>query len=188
VKTRSFWILSIAHFVCGIGCGFMMTHIVIFAIDMGYSAMIAASLLSILGGLNLVGILLTGYLSDRIARKNVLALTHFIRGTSFATIVIFVLLGGSPLWLLYVAMAFFGFGWFTTSPLTAGLVGDLFGKLRMGTILGVTRACHMLGGAIGAYAGGAIFELTHSYYLFFVIQGLLQFIAAGLVLLIRRSQ
>jgi len=188
VKTRSFWFMAMAHFICGTGCGFMMTHIVIFATDMGYSEMIGASLVSVQGGLNLVGVLATGYLSDRIARSKVLSLTHFVRSISFATIVIFILLGGDSLWILYAAMAFFGFGWFTTAPLQAGLVADLFGSLRMGTILGVVVSCHMLGMAIGAFAGGAIFESTSSYYLVFLTQGLLEFLAVIFALSIRHKK
>ena len=187
VRARSFWFMAAAHLICGTGCGFMMTHIVIFATDVGYSDMIAASLVSVQGGLNLVGVLVTGYLSDRIARSKVLALTHFVRSMSFATIVIFILLGGGSLWILYVAMVLFGFGWFTTAPLQAGLVADLFGGLRMGTILGVIMSCHMFGMAIGAYAGGAIFELTRSYYLFFLIQGLLEFLAVSFALSIKQK-
>ena len=188
VKTRSFWFMAMAYFICGTGCGFMMTHIVIFATDMGYSEMIGASLVSVQGGLNLVGVLATGYLSDRIARSKVLSLTHFVRSISFATIVIFILLGGDSLWILYAAMAFFGFGWFTTAPLQAGLVADLFGSLRMGTILGVVVSCHMLGMAIGAFAGGAIFESTNSYYLVFLTQGLLEFLAVIFALSIRHKK
>ena len=177
IRTAPFWLLSLAHFVCGTGCGFMMTHIVIFATDMGYSDMIAVSLISVQGGLNLVGVLATGYLSDRMSRSKVLALTHFVRTLSFVTIVAFILLGGGSLWMLYTAMVFFGFGWYTTAPLTAGLVADLFGGSRVGTILGVTTSCHMLGMAIGAYAGGVIFELTGSYFLFFVVQCSLSLVA-----------
>ena len=177
VRSRSFWFLSASHLICGVGCGFMLTHVVAFATDVGYSEMIGASLVSVQGGANLVGLLVTGPLSDRIVRKNVLALTHFVRSMSFVSFVIFVVLGGDSLWLLYMAIVFFGFGWFTTAPLAAGLVADLFGSLSMGTILGVVTSCHMFGAAIGAYAGGAIFESTHSYYLFFVIQGILEFLA-----------
>lgn len=110
VRSRSFWFLSASHLICGVGCGFMLTHVVAFATDVGYSEMIGASLVSVQGGANLVGLLVTGPLSDRIARKNVLALTHFVRSMSFVTFVIFVMLGGSSLWLLYLAIAFFGFG------------------------------------------------------------------------------
>ena len=188
MKAGSFWFLAASQFICGIGCGFMMTHIIIFATDVGYSDMIAASLVSVQGGLCIFGVLVTGYLSDRIARKNVLALTHFVRSMSFATIVIFILLGGGSLWTLYVAMALFGFGSYTTAPLASGLIADLFGRLRMGTILGVILSCHMFGMAIGAYAGGAIFDLTQSYYLIFLIQTLLEFLAAIFAFSIRQKR
>jgi len=188
MKTRSFWFLTTGHIICGIGCGFMATHIIAFVTDVGYSAMIGASLVSLQGGLNLIGVLVTGTLSDKIARKNVLALTHFARSMSFGIIIIFILLGSDSLWLLYLAMALFGFGWYTTAPLTAGLVADLFGNLRMGTLLGVIMSCHMLGVAIGAFAGGAIFEATKNYYLFFLIQGPLEFVAVIWALLIKREK
>jgi predicted MFS family arabinose efflux permease len=184
--TASFWLLLATQLFCGIGCGFMMTHIVIFATDMGYSEMVGASLLSVQGGANLVGVLLMGHMSDRIARSRVLALTHFIRSLSFVTAVVFILLGGGSLWLLYAAVALFGFGFFTTAPLSAGLVADLFGNRRMGTIIGVTLSSHMLGMAIGAYAGGITFELTGSYYLVFLIQSILEFLAATFAFAIKQ--
>jgi MFS family permease len=177
-RAGSFWLLSASHLICGIGCGFMMTHIVIFATDVGYTEMIGASLLSVQGGVNLVGLLLTGQMSDRIARSKVLSMTHLIRSLSFVTIVIFILLGGGSLWLLYIAVALFGFGWFTTAPLASGLVADLFGYLRIGTIFGLVLSFHMVGMALGAYAGGITFELTGSYYSFFLVQSVLEFLAA----------
>jgi predicted MFS family arabinose efflux permease len=186
VKTRPFWFLTAAHFICGIGCGFMITHIVIFATDFGYSDMIAASLLSVQGGLNIVGVLVTGHLADRMAGSKVLALTHFVRTISFATISVFILFGGGSLWILYLGMAFFGFGWFTTAPLTAGLVTNLFGSLRMGTILGVTTSSHILGWSIGAYVGGVVFDMTHSYYLVFLIITLLSLLATVFSLAIKQ--
>jgi len=76
----------------------MMTHIVIFATDMGYSDMVAASLVSVQGMVCCVGIVATGALSDKMARKNVLALAHFIRAMSYVTVVIFLLTGDSPLY------------------------------------------------------------------------------------------
>jgi predicted MFS family arabinose efflux permease len=184
-RLPSFWLLSATHLICGIGCGFMMTHIVIFATDLGYSAMTAASLLSVQGGLNLIGVLLTGHISDRYARNRVLALTHVIRSLSFFTTVVFIILGGGSLWILYLSMAFFGFGWFTTSPLVSGLVADLFGGLSMGTIIGVTMSSHTIGMALGAYGGGLTYELTGSYYRFFLVQGGLELLAAVCAFAIR---
>ena len=100
----------------------------------------------------------------------------------------FVLLGSGSLWMLYLAMALFGFGWFTTSPLQAGLVADNFGSFRMGTIISVILAAHTLGWALGAYAGGIVFEMTGSYYGFFLMQTSLEFIAALLAFTIKQPK
>jgi MFS family permease len=83
-------------------------------------------------------------------------------------------------------MALFGFGWFSTAPLMSGMVADLFGYRSMGTIIGVMTAGHMIGMALGIYGGGFTFELTDSYYWFFVVQGSLEFLAAVLAFSIRR--
>jgi MFS family permease len=186
--TRGFWMLLISQFICGIGCGFMMTHVVIFAVDMGFSDMIGAVSLSIQGGFNLVGVLLLGYVSDKIARKNALSITFLIRSASFFVLIVFILMGGNSLWIFYLAMALFGIGWFTTAPLTAGIAADLFGNLRMGTILGLTTSCHMLGMAVGSFAGGAVYDLAGSYLTFFMVQCPLELVAVVLVFVIRQKR
>lgn len=186
-KSLPFWLLSGSQLFCGVGCGFIVTHVVIFATDLGYSEMIGASFLSVIGGINMIGVLVAGYMSDRIERSKVLALTHIIRALSFFIIVGYIFNSGSSLWLVYVAMALFGFGFFTTAPLASGLVADLFGNLRMGTIIGAVVAFHVIGMAAGAYAGGLAFELTGSYYSFVLIQAILEFIAAIFAFLISAS-
>jgi len=165
----------------------MMTHIVIFTTDFSYSPMLGATLLSVQGGANLLGLLSTGYISDKKARNRVLAATHLIRSASFLSIVAFILLGGAPTLLLFIAMALYGFGWFTTSPLTSALAADLYGYSRMGTILGLILSCHMIGMAIGALGGGVIFDIMHSYFWFFLLQGVLEILAALFAFLIKRA-
>jgi MFS family permease len=96
-------------------------------------------------------------------------------------------LGNGYLWLLYIAMGLFGLGWFTTAPLAAGLIPDLFGYRNMGTILGVILSCHIVGMAVGTYAGGIIYDMTNSYFSFFIIQGILEFLAAVFAFIIRRK-
>lgn len=188
IKSANWWFLMGSQFICGLSCGFIMTHIVIFATDMGYSDMIAASLVSVQGMLCCVGIVATGALSDRMVRKNVLSLTHFIRAMSHVIVVLFFLTGGSSLWLLYLAVSFFGFGWVSTAPLSAGLVPDLFAVRNMGTIIGLINSYHMLGMAISAYAGGLIFEVRGSYFLVFLSLGFLEMLAALFAFLIRQKR
>jgi sugar phosphate permease len=184
----SFWFLASTQFICGIGCGLWMTHTVIFATDLGYSSMIGASFLSVQGGMSLVGVLLTGHLSDFIPRNKVLGAAHFIRGISFFVIVAALLFAGGSLWMLYLAMVLFGFGWFTTAPLTGGLVADLFGNQRMGTITGIITGGHFIGAALGTFGGGFVYTLTGSYFEFFVAQGILEMVAMGLAFAIIKKK
>jgi MFS family permease len=186
--SKGFWMLLISQFICGIGCGYMMTHVVIFALDMGFSDMIAASSVSIQGGFCLVGVLLLGYLSDKMARKDTLSIAYLIRSISFLVLIPFIMMGGNSLFMFYLAMALFGIGWFTTAPLTAGIAADLYGYLRMGTILGLVLTSHMLGMALGSFAGGIIYDSTQSYLLFFIVQCPLELIAAVLVFTISRKK
>ena len=188
MKSASFWFLMSSQFICGLACGFEATHIVIFATDVGFSDMGAATLLSTMGVACVVGIVATGALSDRIVRKNVLSLTHFIRALSHITVIIFFLNGGRPLWLLYLAVSFFGFGWVSTAPLSAGLVPDLFGGKNMGTIIGLINSHHMLAMAISAYVGGLVFEITGSYFLVFLGLGFFEMLAVLLAFLIRQKR
>jgi sugar phosphate permease len=188
LNQRSFWLLAATQLFCGISCGLLMTHTVIFATDLGYPAIVGASFLSVQGGVSLLGVLVTGQMSDRMARNRVLALTHFVRSLCFITLVVTIILGGGSLWMLYLAMVFFGFGWFTTAPLAAGLVADLFGNLRMGTILGIILACHAVGMAIGTYGGGLTFQLTGSYFTIFLVQSILELAAALFAYIIVRKK
>ncbi len=184
LKSRSVWLLFAAHLICGITCGLILTHIVIFATDLDYSAIIGASFLSVAGGASLLGVLVTGVMSDKMRRNRVLSLTHLIRSIAIFLLVVGILTGGR-LWLLYAAMTLFGFGFFTTSPLVGGLVADLFGSRRMGTMLGIILSSHMIGMALGTYAGGFTYQLTGSYRDIFIIASALEFVACICVFLIR---
>ncbi len=186
LRQRSFWLLAATHIICGITCGLMGTHLVILATDLGYSAIIGASFLSVQGGISLLGVLVTGVISDRLSRKNVLSITHLIRSLGLWVMVVPLLCGMNNLAVLYIAMVIFGFGWFTTSPLVAGLAADLFGNLRMGSLLGIMLSSHMIGMALGAYAGGLSFQITGSYHLILILTAGLEILAGFFAMAIRQ--
>jgi MFS family permease len=183
IKTSGFWFLACSHLICGLGCGFLMTHFVPFATDIGFSELEAAGALSLWSAVNIFGILSTGIISDRIGRKNALALTHFVRSIAFVVAVI-----GGGNWMIYLIAIFFGFGSFTTAPLASGLVADLFGGLSMGAIIGLSGTAHSIGSAIGSYMGGLTFDLTQSYYTYFLIMVPLSFTAALISFLIKKPK
>ena len=185
LRSRSLWLLYPAHLICGITCGLLLIHTVVFATDLGYSSLIGASFLSVQGGVSMLGVIATGVLSDRWHRSKVLSLTHFVRSLGILLVVIAILTGGQALWLLFAAMALFGLGFFATSPLVGGLVADLFGNLRMGTVIGLIFSSHAIGMAIGVYAGGITYQLTGSYLDIFLMLVFLELLACILTFLIK---
>ena len=56
-----------------------------------------------------------------------------------------------------------GLTWLGTVPLTNSLVGQIFGVKYLSTLFSIAFLGHQLGAFIGAWAGGAVFDLTGSY-------------------------
>ena len=48
-------------------------------------------------------------------------------------------------------------------PPTAGLVARFFGPANMATLFGIVMVTHQLGGFLGAWLGGTLFQATGSY-------------------------
>ena len=51
----------------------------------------------------------------------------------------------------------------STVPPTAGLVAKFFGPSNMATLFGIVMLTHQVGGFLGAWLGGQVFEATGSY-------------------------
>jgi predicted MFS family arabinose efflux permease len=56
-----------------------------------------------------------------------------------------------------------GFTYLSTVPPTVGLVGKLHGIRYVATLFGIVMFSHQIGGFLGAWLGGYVFERTGSY-------------------------
>ena len=162
-KTSSFWLFG-AIWLLWASCQFLvLTHIVPHAIDMEFSAVQAALILSLLSGSSIVGKVLIGRASDRIGRK-VTALTF-----SLLMAGAMVWLNWSQnLWMLYLFASVYGFSFGGITPVLTAQIGDTFGPRNMGTILGVMEIGWAIGAAIGPYVGGLVFDARNSYSMAFL--------------------
>ena len=151
----------------------MSVHFVPYAIDVGVSRNLAATIFGVTMGLNVIGGLGSGVLADRFGRKNVLASAYFIRGCGY----IVLLLVPSTLGLWRFAV-FAGMSWIATVSLTNTLTADVYGLRSLGTISGITFLCHQIGSLAGVLLGGYLYDLTGSYTLPFAIVGSMLFPAA----------
>lgn len=175
LRMHSFWMLATGFFVCGYsGTGTVATHLVAYTADKGIDSMAAATALGIIGGVSLFGTIFVGFLTDRVGRKNPLATVYFIRGTAL----LFLLFVDDPVKLNIFALIF-GLGHFATVPPTAALTGQIFGRLSVGVIYGVIFSIHQIGGALGAFVGGWLYDFAGTYFVGIIIATILCYVAAA---------
>lgn len=165
--TRAFWWMALMVFCHGFLVNMLLVHQAIYVMDAGYSQILAASLLGLVGFFGSVGGILFGFLSDRIGRE-----IGFTLGSSAAFLGVFLLLfvqdTASP-WLLYSFVILYGFGQGALGPIYAVLMGDLFPGDSLGRIMATLSIEFGLGGALGAYVGGYFYDRIGSYLLPFLL-------------------
>jgi predicted MFS family arabinose efflux permease len=118
-----------------------------------------------------------------VGRKNPLAALYFFRALALAALAL-----SSGELIVYLAAAVVGITYISPGPLASALLADRYGSLSVGTLYGMAILSHQVGGALGAYLGGHIFDATGSYHWAFVSAALLTFIAAGSAFSIREAR
>ncbi|HEV8230561.1 MAG TPA: MFS transporter [Candidatus Limnocylindria bacterium] len=183
LRRREFWLLASSFFVCGYTSnGLIGTHLIPHAVEHGFTEVAAASAVALLGALNIVGTLASGWLTDRYDNRRLLAGYYGFRAMSLLALPLIYDLRG----LLLFAIVY-GLDWIATVPPTVNLTASIFGRASVGTLYGWIWFAHMVGAALAAYAGGFFRVLLGDYHLMFVSAAVLGFIAVSLVSRIPQS-
>lgn len=160
LKMPAFQVLFWSYFLCGYTTsGVIETHFLPYASFCGFGPIPSATAYGVLSALNLVGMILVGWLTDRVNRPLLLGGIYLIRGLSFILLVHV----GADLETLFLFAVIFGLVDYSTSPVTASLVASHIGVRVMGLAFGLISAGHQIGGAVGAYFGGILFDLYAHY-------------------------
>lgn len=178
LRTSSFWLLAGSFFVCGAtSAGLIATHLVPHAIERGIPEVAAAATIGIMGGMNFVGTLISGWLTDRVNTRKLLATVYALRGVS-----LFVLPFVNDLQGLTVFAVIYGLDWFASVPPTIVLTADAFGRKALGSLYGWIFFSHQLGGAVAAIAAGLVYEWVGDYQGAFIGGGLVALAGAAMAL------
>lgn len=159
IKLKAFWQLTVPYFICGFtDVGLIQTHLIPLAQGKGFPVSIVALTFSIIAICNIIGTIGTGYMSDHFHRSRQLGLIYVIR----AIIFVFLLSIKSP-WLMIPFAVLYGTTEMASIAPTSSLAAQLFDRYSIGTVLGFVSVSHQIGGALGSWIPGLLFDLTGSY-------------------------
>jgi len=156
---RSYVLLVLGFFTCGFQLAFITVHLPAYLIDRGLSAEVGGWTLAAIGIFNIVGSLGAGWLGSRMSKPYLLSWIYFLRALAIA---VFVLLPPSTLATLSFG-ATMGLLWLSTVPPTSALVALMFGTRWLAMLFGFAFFSHQVGGFLGVWLGGILFERTGSY-------------------------
>ena len=160
LRSPVFHLLFWSFFLCGYTTtGVIETHFLPYAAFCGFSPVPSASAYGFLSVVNTIGMIGVGWLADRVNRPLLLASIYIIRGLTF---VILMQVGASFETLLVFA-ALYGVVDYSTVPITVSLAASHLGLRSLGLAMGLIAAGHNVGGALGAFAGGYLYDLTLGY-------------------------
>ncbi|MGO4889858.1 MFS transporter [Anaerobacillus sp. MEB173] len=186
VRSLPFWLLALSFFICGFSTvGLISTHFIPASSHHGIPEVHAASLLAFMGLFNIIGTMLSGWLSDRFDNRWLLFWYYGLRGLSLLVLPLAFELNS---YVLLIGFAvFYGLDWIATVPPTVRLASDYFGKERGVTIYGWIFAAHQIGAGVAAFIGGYFYEIFHGYTITFLTAGVLCVIATLFVIMVKKK-
>ncbi|HEU0306248.1 MAG TPA: MFS transporter [Lysobacter sp.] len=184
LRDRSYWMLHVGFFTCGVHIAFLVTHLPTEIAMCGLSPQVSAISLGLIGLFNIGGSLGIGWLGQHFRMKYLLAWMYASRA---ALVAVYLVSPPTPT-TFFLFAAGLGLTWLATVPPTAGLVGKLFGPRYLGTLFGLTLLSHQIGGFLGAWVGGLVVERFGGYEWMWYADIVLALLAAAANLPIRESR
>ena len=175
-RDPSFLYLTTGFFVCGFHVAFIATHLPGVVAACGLPPDVGAWALSLIGLFNIAGSFTAGWAIGRWRMKSVLSMIYAARAVA---VTVFLFAPKTTTTFLIFAVVI-GFTYLATVPPTVGLVAKLHGMRFMATLFGIVMLSHQVGGFLGAWLGGKLFEATGSFDWMWYIDILL---AAGAALI-----
>ncbi len=172
---RSYVLLILGYFTCGFQVFFITIHLPAYLVDRGLSADIGAWTIGLIGLFNIIGSISAGYLGDKMPKRYILAAIYFLRSLA---ILVFIMVPASPTTSMIFG-ATIGLLWLSTIPPTQALVALMFGTRWLTMLAGLAFFSHQVGGFLGVWLGGLLYEKTGSYDVIWYLTILLGFFAAA---------
>jgi MFS family permease len=183
LRTRNFWYFFIAYSVTGIPMQGVLGHVIIWGVELGLTPASSGMIMAALTIPSIPIRILAGWLGDRFGKKGLLILFNIFAGViwffgwffirDISTFLVFIIL--------------LGFAYSAPFSLYTPFLGDIFGRVIVGTLMGVLTLGHGVIGGLGPYLWGSIADKTGSYLWNCPISAACYFIGAISLFLIKTS-
>jgi sugar phosphate permease len=157
-RTKEYFWITVAFFLAPLAQMGILQHQVPMIMEAGISQTAAATALGLTAGIGGIGKLSFGRISEIIPFRYAVMLCFGLQALA-----VFILIHTHTMTMVWIYVAIFGFamgGVVVLLPLT---VGHFFGVSAFGVILGVLWLSEAMGGALGIYASGLIFDYFGNY-------------------------
>jgi MFS family permease len=156
---RSYVLLVLGFFTCGFQLQFITVHMPAYLVDRGLSAQVGGWTIATIGLFNIIGSVTAGWLGDRMPKRYLLSVIYFVRAAAILAFISFPVTEVSCL----IFGATMGLMWLSTVPPTNGIIALMFGTRWLATLAGFAFFSHQVGGFLGVWLGGIVFDRTGSY-------------------------
>ena len=167
LRQREFWALFLVQILIPVGIFPISVHQVAYLVDVGFSEVFAAAILGHMGLMSACGRVGFGSLSDRLGRFGGVVLS--VLCSQIGIVILLLVRDASIAWPLYLYALFFGLGYGARGPIVSAIIADLYPGRHLGTIYGLISIGHGIGGALGPWYGGYVYDQVGAYKPAFVL-------------------
>ncbi len=180
LATPAFWLIVMTFGVSHVGVTGLNLHVFSFVSDQGHSAMVAASVMSVIAFMQFSTPMAWGLLAERINVARLITAKFLVQGLG-----ILLALSDPGFFSLYAGFFLYGIGMGGTAILAELIWANYFGRTSLGKIRGMGSLLTSIFSASGPPFFGLLFDATQSYQLSFSIFIGMLFASAGLSLFLR---
>ena len=172
MRTRAFWFISLGHGAAVLVVSAVMVHLIVHLNEgLGYSLQAAATVVSLMTIMQMIGLPIGGFLGDRFEKRKIAIFAMF--GHASALI---VLAYATNLAMVIFFAVVHGLAWGMRGPLMQAMRADYFGRRAFAKVMGFSSLIVMFGMTSGPLVAGILADRLGNYQLGFTILGA----AAGL--------
>ncbi|MET0502824.1 MAG: MFS transporter [Candidatus Binatia bacterium] len=183
LRTKTFWLICLTYGIVNVGIAGLNLHVFAYVSDVGYPAMVSATVMSIIATTQLVSTLLWGLLSERMNINKVTMIMFLVQGLGLITAI-----STSRLAPIYIGFLIYGAGLGGSQVLQELIWANYYGRVSLGTVRGLGIFISHTIGAAGAPFFGFLHDATGSYMSSFVMFVIAVMISAFLILLVRAPE